>query len=283
MTEEKFAITIRWDKVFIKKLSIGIISMLLFFNAFQMTAVAEEDIIDVETDAPIEENAIMEVKTSEPILVHGDITHKMESIMHCCPVNAIDYIKDAYKNINRIGDYGRLFVPRVGIDVAAFRKDLKTNQAQLVTDREDSACVFKYGVQFVIADHKHQGFDALYGVKMGDLAVIKRPNGDAEVLVCVGKDNGVNAPGLYLNGVKINRLNPGGYTTYTCNENRYNVTMVFWQPVLVGPFESLIPMTVGFYKMEEIIKAKAEDSFQAFNSITNRFFNEKDIVKILQP
>ena len=246
--------------------------ILIFLFLMPVTIIyAETPDITENTDNTTEDTDTI---TDEQGFDYTFINNTKKKALSIFSIDVIEYIRQAYMDSKRVGNYGRLFISKVGIDVALFRKDLEwaNETAQNVVDRKDSACVFKYGIQFVIADHKHQGFDGLYNVELGDYAIIKRKNENVEVLICLERCNGINNGNLYKNGVILESLNRGGYSMYTCNENRRHVTMTFWQPVMKDKFENVIPLTVQFVTMKKII-------YTNYNKVQNIIHNNQIINK----
>lgn len=258
----------------LKKIILMLLIASTIFMAVGTTAFADEvPADDLETADTNFLDSNKQIITSH--IEYAFIKDTVKRALSTYPKEVIGYIKDAYMNTERVGTHGRLFIPSVGVDVAAFRMDLGTYRLQEVTDAKDSACVFKYGKQMVIADHKHQGFDAIYNVKLGDYLVMKRKNGNVEIYVCMEKGNGINNGDLYKDGVMLTRLNAHGYTTYTCNQNRYHITIIFWQPVLIDKFENIIPMTVSFMKMDARIKDSSNKTLSSLNDIKTRLLVKK--------
>ena len=93
----------------------------------------------------------------------------------------------------RLGDYGRLIIPEVGVNVALFYADDNLdNQAQVLTDAQDSA-VFMPWVddQYMIADHWTQGFINIKDCREGTRAYIKKED-CIEMYVCTEMTTGNN-------------------------------------------------------------------------------------------
>ena len=123
---------------------------------------------------------------------------------------------------NNSPDYvGRFRIPSLGVNVACY-----FGSAQSIVDAQDSAAYFYAYGHAIIADHKHQGFNAIKSATNGTRATL----GSTEYKF-VAKINGHNT-GYSLtdaNGNLITNLYPGTLVTYTCNENWQNVTIVFWE------------------------------------------------------
>lgn len=119
---------------------------------------------------------------------------------------------------------GRFYIPDVGVNVALY-----DSYAQSVCDKKDSACLFNYASQRVIADHKHQGFSAIKKCKPGMIAYIS--DGERiERFICTEIIQGHNDGYLYdADYNDIEDRNPNGITCYTCNDHWRNITIVFFK------------------------------------------------------
>jgi hypothetical protein len=122
----------------------------------------------------------------------------------------------------------RLTIPSVGVNVACFWADI---DAQYYVDASDSAAFFSYGNQNVIADHKHQGFSAMKGAKIGSYAYLDYGTYQ-KAYICVANFKGHNTGYSLtdLEGNDIAYMNKDGIAMYTCNETWQNVTITLWQP-----------------------------------------------------
>lgn len=123
------------------------------------------------------------------------------------------------------GALGRFTIPSVGVDVAVY-----DSSDQAVVDRPDSAGLFYALGQNLVADHNYQGFDAILACEVGCKAYLETADESLE-LTCTGMDVGTNTGRDIVldSGRSIRGMNPGGYTCYTCNENRVRVTVVFFR------------------------------------------------------
>lgn len=130
------------------------------------------------------------------------------------------------KSLNA-GALGRWSIPSVGVNVAVYE-----SFDQSITNAKDSANYMPYGSQHLIADHKHQGFNAIKQCQIGDTAYLDMGS-SVEEYVCTAVFKGHNTieklTDLDYNDLKD--TNPSGITCYTCNENSRNVTIVFFEPV----------------------------------------------------
>ena len=140
-----------------------------------------------------------------------------------------DYIKDGGNVPLFTSDLdgkhvGRFYIPDVGVNVALY-----DTYAQSVCDNKDSACFFDYGTQRIVADHKHQGFNAIKKCKPGMEAYISDGT-KIERFVCTEIILGHNDGLLYDNDYNdVAYRNPDGITCYTCNDHWKNVTIVFFK------------------------------------------------------
>lgn len=138
--------------------------------------------------------------------------------------------KDTLKKLNT-GYVGTLKIKSLGVSVKAYDSSLTNPRigAQKLCDRKNSAAAFDYGTQYVIADHKHQGFSKIKKAVPGKTTCTFK----GKTYKCWKKFNGKNT-GTHLTttaGKKITNMNKNGLTMYTCNQNWRNVTIVFWKRV----------------------------------------------------
>jgi|GEM_PF-2695630 len=122
------------------------------------------------------------------------------------------------------GAIGRWVIPEVGVDVAAF-----DSSSQSVVDAADSAGLFYALGQHLVADHNYQGFNAIKSCRTGMEAYLETSEG-RQTFICTGITTGTNVGNdiITSDGRSISKVNRGGYTCYTCNENRSSVTIVFF-------------------------------------------------------
>jgi len=135
--------------------------------------------------------------------------------MDKCPSKAVSY-----------GASGRWLIPDVGVNVAVY-----PSNSQSIVDAKDSAGMFQALKQTLIADHNYQGFSAIRNCKPGTIAYLD--NGKERCkFICTGITTGQNLKSdlVTKDNVSVSKLNVGGFTCYTCNENKKNVTIVFFQP-----------------------------------------------------
>lgn len=128
----------------------------------------------------------------------------------------------------RRGSVGRLTIPSLGVDVALF-----ASSSQKVCDNQDSACYFRYGVQHVVADHKHQGFAAMKKAVPNKTKAYINWGTWTQAFICVDNFKGHNTGDILcdLDGNDCGHENSRGLLMYTCNENWRNITITYWQPV----------------------------------------------------
>lgn len=139
----------------------------------------------------------------------------------------------------RLGDAGRLYIPSVGLSVALYQARFDDGYNQYITDAQDAAVYFpraciasdgSYNNDPMIADHRHQGFDAIKSVTPGyTRAYIYDGNGNLSVYLCnnlfTGHNTGWGITDEYGNNAECmgNDL-----LTYTCNDHWTNVTIATW-------------------------------------------------------
>lgn len=133
------------------------------------------------------------------------------------------------------GDYGRLLIRSVGIDVAVYTAE-EREEYQSIVDEENSAVAVKErrDVEYVIADRRSQGF-VLDDVKEGDSAYLIKESGEITEYTCIRVCNAVNEGDDVVDdeGQSIWRQNEGGFCTYASagTENKAEVSAAFWQGV----------------------------------------------------
>ena len=133
------------------------------------------------------------------------------------------------------GMVGRLYIPDLGIDVAAY--DVTKDGAairQKVTDDEDSAAYFRAGTETIIADHTDQGFSVIENAVPGETVAYMLKGKTCEKYICVEADQGQNTTrDLYdKNGVSFTKRNDeGGFVTYTCYIGWEIIRYAVWMPV----------------------------------------------------
>lgn len=96
--------------------------------------------------------------------------------------------------------YGKLSISKVDYQVAVYCADASGSgeSAQMITDNENSAAIFKYGLHTIIADHDYQGFDVIKEVSPGDTCTIDFPDGRSQTLQCVATAQGVNTAEMLI-------------------------------------------------------------------------------------
>ncbi len=145
---------------------------------------------------------------------------------YCGSTEHIDSKYCAIKAIDK-GAIGRWSIPRVGVDVAAY-----AGYDQAITDAKDSANYIAFGSQHLIADHRHQGFNAIKSCEVGDIAFLDIGT-EIKEYVCTGVILGYNTRTDLVDEDynSVANVNPGGITCYTCNANQTSVTIVFFEAV----------------------------------------------------
>ena len=134
------------------------------------------------------------------------------------PINNTEEIQSRYHM------YGRLYIDSADINVALFHVNLKEKygslRAQIYTDAEDSAAIYQYGVQRIIADHDFQEFEKLKDVEVDDIADIQIGT-EHYYYKCVKKCLGINNGKLYDdNGNLLSRQNKKRYFYVHVHRNR---------------------------------------------------------------
>lgn len=146
-----------------------------------------------------------------------------------------DFETLSYKDVcaDRLSKRGGLYIldiPDLGVHVMCFPADcFDGEQNQFVVDAKDSAAYMSWGVESVIADHKHQGFSAIWDCAAGVKAYLTDANGTRS-LTCVEVGSGTNTGGGIFSdsGHDAWNYNDGGICMYTCNEDWQHITVTFW-------------------------------------------------------
>lgn len=123
------------------------------------------------------------------LLLHGASAPKADEVADLIFSELLEVENDT----GRLGDYGRLIIPEVGVNVAVFyTEDNFDNEAQVITDAWDSAVYMPWvGDQAMIADHWTQGFINIKDCREGTRAYIKRED-SIEMYVCTEMATGNN-------------------------------------------------------------------------------------------
>ena len=133
------------------------------------------------------------------------------------------------------GNYGRLIVRNVGIDVFLYTGDSRDDY-QSIVDAENSAVVVqeRRDLEPVIADRRSQGFD-LSGIVKGNKACVVFADGTVQEYVCSRTTTGRNLGSDVVDGLNISiwRQNTGGLAAYASagKKDPAEVIAVFWEPV----------------------------------------------------
>lgn len=137
-----------------------------------------------------------------------------------------------------LGTAGRLTIPSVSIDVALYAcsssGEYAAEQQRIVDDIDSAAYITQvYTNRHIIADHNHQGFDAIKSCVPYETYAYINFGSSIQRYVCTGIGSGLNLGNNLLdwNGRSLN-YDPisGGLAMYTCNENSTNVTITYWEP-----------------------------------------------------
>lgn len=126
----------------------------------------------------------------------------------------------------KYGDIGRLYVSNINV---ALYEGLE----QEICDTIDSACYKMHKGVIIIADHSHQGFDAIKDCRPGDVCVVRYEDGTADVYECtVYEPNGKNLKNDLADSNGTSIFDSGAdMIMYTCNEDWENVTIAYWNVV----------------------------------------------------
>lgn len=134
------------------------------------------------------------------------------------------------------GSVGRLTIPDVGINVALFNSGVFDANAQAIVDNQDSAALLSDIDVPIIADHTDQGFCGIKSAVVGQSIAYINYGDYTESYTCVKKCIGRN-DGNYLwddegRAIYYFQQDYMQYMPYiilyTCNEDKYNITITFW-------------------------------------------------------
>ena len=149
-----------------------------------------------------------------------------------CYADIADDLRIVKEDTSPLGDAGRLYVPSLDLSVALYEIPEDGSGAQHVTDAVDSAAYLcNYGPQAVVADHSHQGFNAIKNSTEETMAYIKTVNA-IKMYTFMSKDqNSRNDDEIVWdsNGNSIYDYPGNGITCYTCNQDWRHVTTVRFQ------------------------------------------------------
>lgn len=123
------------------------------------------------------------------------------------------------------GFIGRLCVPYANIDVALY-----SGIDQGITDRQDSANIFRWNDEYgeVIADHNNQEFANLFNVQIGTCGYIELQDGGLISIECVDVIDGCNTGYDLTDGDGYSVMGQSDYIMYTCRSGWENVRICLW-------------------------------------------------------
>lgn len=137
------------------------------------------------------------------------------------------------KNLAPGKEAGTFVIEDAGIEVKLIGTDITGDgkAAQAVIDAKDSAAFFRYGVEYVIGDHKEDGFDRLGDIRENESeATIRWKNGETSKYLCTKVCGGTNEGRLYDDaGFDLAEVNDGGIAVYTCADDETQITVTYWQ------------------------------------------------------
>lgn len=130
-------------------------------------------------------------------------------------------------------NYGRLYIPDVGVDVSLIYIDYSNyRRAAEIVNAKDSAAFLSYDTSPVIADHNYQGFSEIKKCIIGTKAFIKQKD-KLLVYECVGIDHGINDTRYVYDsaGLNIYSYSSDMLTLYTCASDWQHVYLVKFHKV----------------------------------------------------
>lgn len=201
-------------------------------NLIELYHTNETNVDSPNSDPPIENNAATEedIVSDLDILEDAPKTSTSKKVSTSSKPNVTTkpstYNNGIYEDM-RADYYGRLYIPDLNISVALYY-----GASNSITDRTDSANIYFGGHDegFTIADHNHQEFAKLLGVKVGMMGYIERDIG-RENIKCVDVFGGHNTGYDIIDENGTNAANRTDYMMYTCKNNSKNVLICLWETV----------------------------------------------------
>lgn len=152
-----------------------------------------------------------------------------ESIEQTEPIKQVKSpVKSKSKDVdddNYSGFVGRLHIPDACIDVAMYR-----GSSQSITDRKDSANIFRWKDYHgeVIADHSNQDFSKLLDVEVGFDGYIELKDGSTINIECIATFDGHNTSDILTDEDGNDVMGQSDYVMYTCVNGWKNVRICLW-------------------------------------------------------
>lgn len=141
-------------------------------------------------------------------------------------------VKGVAEEINERGNFGRIVIEELDINVAVFFSD-DADEFQAISDAEDSACMFDWADgNRVITDHNYQGFGAMVGGEASTMQIVT--GSEVQEYRCIERiQDGRNDGGFltYKNGKAIGDKGENTIVIYTCKNDGIDgkVVITVWE------------------------------------------------------
>lgn len=136
----------------------------------------------------------------------------------------------------KIGTFGRLYLPTINHSVAVYYANVYNNQdynAQSIVDAIDSAAYYQLGNKYIIADHYYQGFKKIINLNIGDEAYVKMGDGTLKRYYLKNKLIGLNtAVDLTDEAGNSIQTMDGTLVMYTCYTSDKKIMITLWDEVV---------------------------------------------------
>lgn len=151
---------------------------------------------------------------------------------------------------------GRLKVKDINVE-------LYDNNKQETCDREDSACYYKQGEGYIIADHNTQAFKTLKNVGVGDVATIIFSTGTSKQYKCVKAINGHNTGNNITDENGVSLYNSNALLMYTCRDKWQNITIRLFDEISeTNTNNENLDAIINFEQLAEIVAEEVKKTIK---------------------
>ena len=135
---------------------------------------------------------------------------------------------------------------------------------QETCDKEDSACYWKQGDGYIIADHNSQAFKTLADVKVNDIAIIEFKDGTSKQYKCVKAFNGHNTGNNITDENGASLYNSNDLLMYTCRDTWKNITIRLFDEVKTMNEQQTenLDAIINFEQLAEIVAEEAKKTIK---------------------
>lgn len=160
------------------------------------------------------------------------------------------------QNTTTYGNKGRLIIPDANYSAALYSSEDASTWTE-ICDTEDSACYIQYtdleypwdqifDETITVADHNYQGGNSCKRLGIGAVAYIEQDGGERQTysLSNIDRNGSYSEQETYIDGMRysleypryshgemISHGNENGFTMYTCNEDRYHITIFTFERI----------------------------------------------------